>query len=208
MGNAGYGGLEEMKCWLAEDRVLFGVLRLSFGCSARQRSAPNLRQGRIDGCGSVPCITKHIFIHWVGPRVGNVRRGLWNACGQLATKQISAHCPITCRREAHSSEDLRLDGLISELLRVTRVDGVAAKDGVAAGRITEAEYLAFLCEEVFEQDRMLQVSGQHLEPERAPLPELNSAIEMVRDTGDLNWVLIGCRRSRRSVPPSSAHGGC
>merc|ERR1719162_933078 len=61
--SSGLGGLEDLKAHLAEDQVLFGALRLSFGSS----------NGHC-GAGSTG-ITKHIFVHWVGPRVSVVQRG-------------------------------------------------------------------------------------------------------------------------------------
>jgi len=101
---AGVGGLEEMQTHLAEDKVLFGILRLSFGGAFG--------------------LTKHVFVHWIGPRVGIVQRGLLNAKLASASALVNIHCSITFRREAHCLRDLDLENIISELRRLTVVDGV------------------------------------------------------------------------------------
>lgn len=131
----GRGGLEEMKEHFVEDLVLFGLLRLTFGSgtSATGRSGP--------------CITKHVFVHWVGPRVSIVRRGKWNACSGKAAALIGKSCAVTFRKQAHSLKDILLEDVISELRRFAVVDGVAATGGVASNRISVEEYRNALVEE-------------------------------------------------------------
>lgn len=132
----GQGGLEEMKEHFVEDLVLFGLLRLTFGSgtSATGRSAP--------------CITKHVFVHWVGPRVSIVRRGKWNACSGKAAALIGKSCAVTFRKQAHSLKDIQLEDVVSELRRFAVVDGVAATGGVASNRISVEEYRNALAEEI------------------------------------------------------------
>jgi hypothetical protein len=212
--NAGLGGLEELKSHLLEDRVLFGALRLTFGCSNR------------DGMRGPPGITKHIFVHWVGSRVGIVQRGLLNARLASAATFVGKYCAVAFRREAHCLGDLKLEDIIAELRRLTVVDGVAATGGIAASRISAAEYLAALREEAEEVSQSLSRSHSlsqtqpesEAEPER-PKPDhttvdlkaldVKSAIGKVRSLdGEWNWVLCGWERPEpRKLPPSPSHGG-
>eukprot|EP00913_Durusdinium_trenchii_P010141 g9508.t1 len=127
--NAGYGGLLEMKVWLAEDLVLFGVIRFTFG---RETASS------VEGMTASPKVVKYIFVHWVGPNVSAVRRGKWNAKQQQADAQVRAICSITFRREAHSLDDLDLADLISELWRLAVVDGAITDAGKSQiSRLTE-----------------------------------------------------------------------
>eukprot|EP00440_Ansanella_granifera_P032662 gb/GFBE01035434.1/.p1 GENE.gb/GFBE01035434.1/~~gb/GFBE01035434.1/.p1 ORF type:complete len:191 (+),score=45.28 gb/GFBE01035434.1/:1-573(+) len=100
---AGCGGLDEMKSWLLEDKVLFGVLRFVF---------PR-------GLGDGPPIVKHLFVHWIGATVSPVRRGQWNSKLEAAMGVVRSYCDFAFKRTAHDAEDLDLTDLISELARLT-----------------------------------------------------------------------------------------
>lgn len=190
--SCGLGGIEDLKSSLAEDRVLFGALRLSFGRS--------------------PGIVKHIFVHWVGPRVSAVQRGLLNARLADATTMVGKCCAVVFRREAHCIGDLRLEDIIMELRRLTVVDGIAATDGIAAGRISAAEYLAALKEET-------SIKQPEAEPETPPSPPpppvpahvgiaVKTAIDKVRSTsGEWNWVLCGWDRPEPLHRSAPSRGG-
>jgi len=215
---AGFGGLEEMKLALAPDLVLFGILRLSFGCSDRSVAIQT---------GVHVRLTKHAFIHWVGPAVGAVRRGKWNARLNEACKFIAPFSRISFKREGHGLNDFGIKDLLQELRRLTVVDGSAAKDGVAVGRITEHEYSVALAEEAREREappKPKEVARSSLEsvapvsetPSPAirgtsdgqpNLPELRAAIETVgAQSGRWNWVLCGFPKgsapSLARLPPS------
>jgi len=100
--NAGCGGLDEMKEWLLDDKVMFGILRFSF---------PR-------GYGAPP-IVKYLFIHWIGPKVSAVRRGQWNSKLEDAVLKMRSACDFAFRKTAYVSADLELPNLIEELGRVT-----------------------------------------------------------------------------------------
>lgn len=200
--NAGYGGLEEMQRWLAHDKVLFGVLRLSFGCSDRQG-------------GTGVRVTKHMFVHWVGSSVGIVRRGKWNAKLNEATALICSQFAVAFRREAHSVADLRLPDLVGELRRLTHVDGSAAKDGMAVGRVSSEEYLAALSEELRDRKAAVQAKAdemrQRKEEQRrwlsegpaSGVQEVKSVVEVVRaPCGRFNWALCGWPK-QAAAPPAA-----
>jgi len=214
---AGFGGVDEMKAALDPDRVLFGILRLSFGCSDRAAAALGVVALRF-----VPPITKHIFIHWVGPSVGVVRRGKWNARLNEACKIIAAGSATAFKREAHGLNDLELEDLVCELRRLTVVDGSAAKDGFASGRITEEEYFLALAEEAREREAAAHAKKQEdarrpaqeeeaarqrrqqqqKEKAQADLPDLRTAIDTVSaQSGRWNWVLCGITKEAAMAPP-------
>jgi len=204
--SAGHGGYEEMKASLAEDKVLFGVLRLSFGCSTRQTAS---------GGRTCPGITKHVFIHWVGPVVGAVQRGLWNSKFGRASALIGSHCSVTFTRQAHDLDGLALKDIISELRRLTVVDG-------AAGCMSPEEYVAALEEEI--RDLKAQAAAaaaraqeaaqaaeaapaQEVDAEEAAeeRPNLRTAVETVRSlTGGWNWVICGWPRLPSAAVPGMA----
>lgn len=215
---AGFGGLEEMKKSLADDHVLFGVVRLSFGYGEGHHGGT--RHHHAD-------VTKHVFVHWVGPSVGPVRRGRWNAKLQDAAKLISSCASLTFRREAHSVQDLDLEDLLSEMRRLTVVDRRTAKGGVAQATICAEEYIKALGEE----ERMRQAAAQALaeeakrkrdleeqqlkrrqpaisEARKEQLPDLRTAVEAVSTpSGRWNWVLCGWPRASVAAMPTPSRAG-
>lgn len=100
--SAGCGGLAELKDALPADKVMFGALRFSF---PRGDYAPP--------------IVKHMFLHWIGPRVSAVRRGQWNSKLEEAVSTMRTACDFAFRKTAYGLEDLVLQNLIEELDRVT-----------------------------------------------------------------------------------------
>ncbi|CAJ1436375.1 unnamed protein product [Effrenium voratum] len=176
--NAGYGGLLEMKEWLSEDLVLFGVMRFTFGRDT---------VSSMEGMAATPKLVKYIFVHWVGPKVSAVRRGKWNAKQQQADAQVRSICSITFRREAHTLDDLDLADLISELWRLSVVDGAVSDAG--RSQISVEEYMASLA---LEQQMQMEAEFQELEDKEPPEMELGAAVASVREAGgEMNWVLLG-----------------
>eukprot|EP00931_Biecheleriopsis_adriatica_P118858 TRINITY_DN9416_c0_g2_i1.p1 TRINITY_DN9416_c0_g2~~TRINITY_DN9416_c0_g2_i1.p1 ORF type:complete len:1068 (+),score=185.46 TRINITY_DN9416_c0_g2_i1:39-3242(+) len=174
--NAGYGGLSELKEWLSDDMVLFGMVRFTFG-----RKLSTASQGAASACGLV----KYVFIHWVGPSVSALKRGKWNAQLKTADDKVRKVCSITFRREAHGQEDLQLADLISELRRLAVLDGSAASDQMQ--QISVEEYMASLA---LEQQAQTEVETE--DEARGVLPDMQDAVASVRRAdGDLNWCLIG-----------------
>jgi len=160
---AGTDGIDEMTKHLSEDRVLFGVLRLSFAVGSEQRPRSLLEKrlerhhstpyfAEADGPSrsmGAPRITRHIFVHWVGPAVSVVRRGQWNARCPQAMSRVAAHCAVTQRRTAHGLSDLRLDDIVEDLHRLTALG--AADDTLGLSRISVDGYFAGLRQEAFLQ---------------------------------------------------------
>jgi len=95
--NAGDGGLEEVLTWLDPAKVQFCIIRFQFPMK-----------------GHVPII-KHIFIHWVGPDVGPLKRGQWNSRSEPTQMTISKYFAITLDKKAYAKDDLSVPTLIDEL---------------------------------------------------------------------------------------------
>ncbi|CAJ1347773.1 unnamed protein product [Effrenium voratum] len=184
----GSGGFDQMKEHLAADRVLFGLVRLSFGGSMSRM-----------GC-SYHGLTKHVLVHWVGPTVSAVRRGLWGAkCGEVAAL-VARYCAVAFRQEANSFSDLKLEEIISKLQRLTVVDSMSC-DSIAA-RISLEEYNMARAEEMQRQQKPKPREVPKEKPrEPKVLPDLQTAVRMVRDPrGHIDWVLCGLSSPR--LPPT------
>jgi hypothetical protein len=179
--DAGYGGLEEMRSYLKEDEVLFGALRLNFGLGSEGPDQSTSQRG----------LTKHLFVHWVGPKVSVVKRGLSNARMQEASDKISSFCFLTLRKEAHCNQDLDLASIIADLRRLTVTDAVGQ---CAADWLSVEEYNASLDYE--DRCRALTESDVSSPLDAAELPDAGAAVEHVRKSeGSWNWMLIGAKSS-------------
>ena len=99
--NAGSLSLPEMKNWLKDDQVLFGLVRMGFGCGRFRR-------------------IKWIFICWSGSGVGHIKRARAQSNrGTLKTKLGATSVDI----EAACAEEITLDIVIEKVRRATVVDG-------------------------------------------------------------------------------------
>jgi len=144
---AGHGGIEEMTSHLADDKVMFGVLRLSFSVSSQQLK--KAAQGfsaflASDGSNRSKYIA-YVFLHWVGPAVSAVRRGLFNAKRQKAVAMAKKHCSLAVQWRANSIEDVSIDAIVSDLRNIKAL-GAADCSGLQGG-ISVTEYFRFLHEE-------------------------------------------------------------
>eukprot|EP00929_Paragymnodinium_shiwhaense_P012812 TRINITY_DN120705_c0_g1_i1.p1 TRINITY_DN120705_c0_g1~~TRINITY_DN120705_c0_g1_i1.p1 ORF type:complete len:654 (-),score=164.25 TRINITY_DN120705_c0_g1_i1:270-2231(-) len=194
--NAGYGGLQEMKVWLREDQVLFGVLRFTFGGH---------------GAGGVgKPVVKYMFLHWVGPKVPAVQRGQWNSKNGAAEKQVREYCStIALRREAHDSEELQLEELIKELRRLHGVDsGARAAEGDSAVLTAEA-YLQQLEQEQEEIDSQMAAEDEDDDTVLDDLPDVETAVGTVRGSaGEWDWALLSeVAPAKPRTPRAATEGG-
>jgi len=209
--NAGGGGLEEMKTWLVDDKVLFGALRLDFAQAVKRTERSTTRSldsqimaaseqgggaGSVSGLGAkaAPTLTKNVFIHWVGPGVRAVKRGQWNAQRQDAEKSVSKLCAITLRWEAHSLDDVNLPEMIKEIRRLTVIDACVA-DAMGFDQISVEAYLAGLDDKASRGRQRLDSEADCKEEDRGCDLDLVEVVRTVRSpTGEWNWVLLGMRR--------------
>lgn len=182
--STGRGGIEEMKKSLDPKKVLFGVCRLSFGEVRASTALAPTGEMHIG-------ISKCVLVHWVGPQVGAVKRGIWNSKLQHMSALASASCAIAFKREAHCLRDLQIEDIVSELRRLTVLDGVRGSMRSAGGRITVDAYLAAL-----ELEARRRITTEAMSPEVKDLKEdidLSAAVTSVREmSGSFNWALCGC----------------
>lgn len=194
LSGSGDGGLEEMKGCLQENKVLFGVLRLSFGHAGQESPRKGRKQASL-----VAPLTKYVFVHWVGSQVSIVQRGRLNAQLQWALGHVNSCCAIAFRREAFRLGDLTLEDLIEELKRRT--------GGALALRMSIAGHVASLQEEIWaKQERVPPPCSQPTKSE-AKLLDVEDTISVVRaPSGNWNWVLCGWQPSPNPLVPK--RGGC
>jgi len=199
--NAGSGGLEEMKNWLAPEKVLFGAVRLAFG-------KPDLM------AEGGPSIVKYIFVHWIGPKVSAVRRGQFNANVGNAEMQVKKVCIIAIRREYHNKDDLQLEDLISEIKRLTVLDGADSDTPVMSVAAymsaleDEREEIIELMEQEEEARSVREGHSRHsglrrsFSGEKPGMPDVMTAIDTLRSPSTLwNWALFTTQQRVGLVPP-------
>eukprot|EP00928_Gymnodinium_smaydae_P080180 TRINITY_DN6392_c3_g1_i1.p1 TRINITY_DN6392_c3_g1~~TRINITY_DN6392_c3_g1_i1.p1 ORF type:complete len:456 (-),score=125.54 TRINITY_DN6392_c3_g1_i1:169-1464(-) len=120
--NAGCGGVEEMKDWLELDKVMFAIIRFTF-------------EGGY----------KHVFVHWIGPKVSTVKCGQWNSKVPQAEEIIRSAMTINLKLTAHELEELDSGEIVSELQRLTYNLGDDFGDVVTKNR---AAMVAEYCKDV------------------------------------------------------------
>lgn len=115
--NAGTGGVEELKLWLDQALVLFGVLRLPFIHGGRK-------------------VVKHVMLQWMGPKISIVRRG------KLVNKAIEAEgrfksvCPfILFRVEVGSIAEFVLQDILNDVRKKCLVDGAEESEITLEGYV-------------------------------------------------------------------------
>jgi len=144
---AGRGGIEEMSSRFFDDKVLFGVLRLSFKVNGQhlRKPAQGFSTFRASNACSRPKAVCHVFVHWVGPAVSAVRRGLFNAKCTKAVAMAERHCTLAVQRRASSTKDVGIEDIVKDL-RNLKALGAADCSGFEGG-ISAKEYFRFLQEE-------------------------------------------------------------
>lgn len=188
--NAGMGSMEEMKEWFDADKVMFGVLRLSFG--------------------KEPPVTKHTFIHWIGPSVSAVKRGQWNSKFEAAQTEFKKHLTINHFITATDLDDLDLHDLVHDIKRLT-YDANDTEVGVTHESVVEtAKKRASLNPMVALDDvehNLKQQETSHLEAVqeeeeevaqeeeseivRTNLPPIEEALSMVQARGgQYDWAIL------------------
>jgi len=185
--NAGYGGIDEMKGWLSPDKVLFGIIRFTFGGGAHGSGNPG---GISGGVGTTSmAITKHVFVHWIGGKVSAVKRGQFNAKRGAAESLVRDNCAnITFQKTAYDLDDVCTKDLIKELKRLSIVDGTACE----SNSISLEEYMKQLEQERWEHLEAL--ADEELAKQKPePLPDVQDAVADMRkgQDGGFNWLIIG-----------------
>merc|ERR1712135_118059 len=122
MLNAGSGGLLEFQRWLAADKVLFCALRVPFAHNQQR-------------------MTKHVFVHWMGPRVSALARGKLNAKTTAAEAEIRKACPnLLFRKQVTEFSAAIVEEIVDEIRRCCVLDRESA-------HISVGHYFAAIKEE-------------------------------------------------------------
>jgi len=186
--NAGYGGLDELKQHLDVTKVLFGLIRFSFGKSEA-------------ACGTafVPANVKHVFIHYVGNKVPVVRRGQWNAKQNEAEKEVRTVCVPLFRKEAHSGDELALEEMIKEVKRLALSTQASEEE---SNMISVEE-----CLKAWDAEKQENSGGatSSSADDDAEMPEAKTAIDTVRAIGGMwNWTLLSTSSAPATTQPSQS----
>lgn len=109
--NAGGGSVEEMRNWLPDDEVLYGLVRMGFGTGRFRR-------------------TYWWLVHWTPDNVSAVKRGKANSCKGSMQERLS---PVSLTITASHLDDITLPVVIANLKRTVVVEGRAQADGGGGG---------------------------------------------------------------------------
>lgn len=120
--NAGSGSIPEMRTFLPEDKVLFGLVRAGFGSGAFKR-------------------VKWVFVHWTGPKCPMVKRGKWNAEKSAIQELLS---PYSLDLTVNTPEEAELEVVVDAIKAVIVSDGDGDSDSEA---FSVAAFLAAMKEE-------------------------------------------------------------
>lgn len=169
--NAGSGSIPEMRQFLAQDRVLYGLVRAGFGAGAFKR-------------------VKYLFWHWTGPNVSMVKRGKWNAEKDGMQELMR---PFTMDMTANSVEETEVDFVVDAIKSVIVSDG----DDDSESMISVAAFLEAIKEEqeaAKAQRQSLQNTSSQAEspPGAAAVPYIDfdaSVADLRKPATQRNWML-------------------
>jgi len=195
----GSDGLEGLKKTLADDLVMFGLLRLDL-------PSP-------DGVKSKKLV-KHVFVHWAGPSAPPVKLGKNSTRWADAKIKMQSHCSLNLTVGASCRNDLQIEQILADLHRLTVIDvekgtneyrkasaDVVSKTSSAAGRIpaiaskeAKAEDTVELSKGEMPEDGFNDEETdeeQNVDP-NLQLPDMQTAISGVREgNAAWSWVLVG-----------------
>lgn len=162
--NAGSMSVDEMREWLKEDQVYYGLLRMGFGTGKFRR-------------------TKWISVWWTGDKCSAVKRG---KLAGLETEMLARVAPYSLTVRASHLEDLTLDVVIDKVRRATVVDGDDVKS--EEDPFSMEKFLQALKEEMeankafFPEDSGESASGPR---------DFDATVRDIRsDDGPLTWGLF------------------
>eukprot|EP01043_Picozoa_sp_COSAG02_P003711 COSAG02_NODE_92_length_37588_cov_135.916242_38_plen_358_part_00 len=170
--NAGSGSIPEMRQFLAEDRVLYGLVRAGFGAGAFKR-------------------VKFLFWHWTGPNVSMVKRGKWNAEKDGMQELMR---PFTMDMTANNVEETEVDYVVDAIKAVIVSDG----DDDSESMISVAAFLEAIKEEqeaAKAQHQSAQKAPSHVAPPAgaaAAVQYINfdaSVADLRKPATQRNWML-------------------
>lgn len=166
--NAGSLSVNELRDWLKDDEVVFGIMRMGFGSGTFRR-------------------TKWLFLHWSGENIGAVKRGQANACKGSIHKLLS---PVSVDFEATSLDEFTLETVINKVKRSVVVDG-ETKGGESNDPYTMENFMAALEEEAKKNSEFFGDGGELAGDSGEPKMSVDEIVNLVRDdSGPLTWALF------------------
>jgi len=213
----GSEGMDEMKSHFADDKVQYGLLRLAF--APPEGDSRRLSEGT---GGKARRLTKHVFVQWVGPNVGTVKRGRHIAKRSDAEILIRKYCAYALAVTADRPQDITLEGCISELRRLTVTEVGTGSVRSAAPSPQESLNGSFqrtpptspkgssdtpspLSDHSMSGDSSFDIEGQpgmknKETAEAEMLPDPDTAVALLRDgNGAWEWVLLGPMQPKAEV---------
>tara|TARA_B110001452_G_scaffold198054_1_gene167974 strand:+ start:1413 stop:2810 length:1398 start_codon:yes stop_codon:yes gene_type:complete len=165
---AGGGGVQEMREFLDDKEVSFGIIRMGFGSGTFKRNF-------------------WLFIHWAGDKAHPTVRGKANA--ELATCKKLLQPSQVDFFGAHQ-EDITIEILIEKVLKYCRVDGDTKK---SQQTLDLAAYNEALLEDMKKLEEEFGLDKMATPVDEDDLSTLNvqDAVRQVRDTNNpYNWLTI------------------
>lgn len=168
--NAGAGSVEEMREYLVEDEVLFGLVRMGFGTGRFRR-------------------TYWWFAHWSPDNVGAVKRGKANSAKGKMQDQLK---PFSLGISASHEEEITLEAVIDRLKRAVVVEGSAQADAGGAEAFSLESFAEALREEQAENSEFFGVpaDGAAAEEKAVDQEELTAEAvldKILSDSDPVNW---------------------
>jgi len=169
--NGGGGSVEQMREWLAEDEVLFGLVRMGFGSGRFRR-------------------TYWLFVHWIGPNTPTVKKGRDNA-NVDAMKTLCR--PFACAIAANDMDEIELVAVIERMRSSVVVEKGAGENAESEGKdllSLDAFKTALKEEQEAEQGAAAaaQLDEGSAEKEALPTAEI---LKRLRDEDDpINWAFF------------------
>jgi len=171
--NAGAGSVPQMREWLPNDEVVFGLVRMGFGTGRFRR-------------------TYWYYFHWCGPDVGAVKRGRCNAHADGLAQLMS---PFSLKITAHALDEYTLEGCLDSMARAIVVEGEAKGDEAGANPLSLDSFMAALDEEATANRDFFQAEMDARNEEKGDAEEgefdLAETINAVKDDSNpITWCLV------------------
>jgi len=159
--------VEQMREWLAEDEVLFGLVRMGFGSGRFRR-------------------TYWLFVHWIGPKTPTVKKGRDNA----NVGEMEKMCrPFACSITANDMDEIELVAVIDRMRSSVVVEKGAGEDAEKAeDALSLAAFQAALKEEQEAEKEAAAQLDEGAEKEELSIEEI---FKRLRNEDDpVNWAFF------------------
>lgn len=182
---AGMGGVDEMRKFITDQQILWGMMRFEVG------------QGQF-------ARTKVVFLHFNGDSTPTIKRGQWNQLSATAKLCLERSLAFNASIELKSVEELLPENIVNRMSEFFVVDNMSSDSASMM-----AEYKAQVAREKEEAEKRKEEAQQRKTEERdarrqsalakrgsqmslkALFSTADDAIKAVASGGAWNWVLLG-----------------